>query len=139
VEKIRAVKLFALSLVHGDHVFFTLENLNFISNLGSASNKISFPRDGQDCSRIFHSYCIVIISVAKYDVRDPKRVDLTKSTQWIKIILIHLAQGCIMGEEQIQTKIVCLLHTKKNILKSNSFDVMQTVFFAFTCKFGLVL
>ena len=28
---------------------------------------------------------------------------------------------------------------KKNILKSNSFDVMQTVFFAFTCKFGLVL
>ena len=28
---------------------------------------------------------------------------------------------------------------KKNILKSASFDVMQTVFFAFTCKFGLVL
>ena len=28
---------------------------------------------------------------------------------------------------------------KKNILKSNSFDVVQTVFFAFTCKFGLVL
>ena len=31
------------------------------------------------------------------------------------------------------------LQTKKNILKSNSFDVMQTVFFAFTCKFGLVI
>ena len=29
--------------------------------------------------------------------------------------------------------------SKKNILKSASFDVMQTVFFAFTCKFGLVL
>ena len=29
--------------------------------------------------------------------------------------------------------------TKKNILKSNSFGVMQTVFFAFTCKFGLCL
>ena len=28
---------------------------------------------------------------------------------------------------------------KKNILKSNDFGVMQTVFFAFTCKFGLVL
>ena len=28
---------------------------------------------------------------------------------------------------------------KKNILKIASFDVMQTVFFAFTCKFGLVL
>ena len=32
-----------------------------------------------------------------------------------------------------------LLRSKKNILKSNSFDVMQTVFFAFTCKFGLVI
>ena len=32
-----------------------------------------------------------------------------------------------------------LLYPKKNILKSASFDVMQTVFFAFTCKFGLVL
>ena len=28
---------------------------------------------------------------------------------------------------------------KKNILKSNDFGVMQTVFFAFTCKFGLCL
>ena len=27
-------------------------------------------------------------------------------------------------------------YTKKNILKSSSFDVMQTVYFAFTCKFG---
>ena len=27
---------------------------------------------------------------------------------------------------------------KKNILKTNSFDVMQTVFFAFTYRFGLV-
>ena len=32
-----------------------------------------------------------------------------------------------------------VLKPKKNILKSASFDVMQTVFFAFTCKFGLVL
>ena len=31
------------------------------------------------------------------------------------------------------------IHAKKNILKSNSFDAMQTLFFAFTCKFGLVL
>ena len=29
--------------------------------------------------------------------------------------------------------------SKKNILKSNNFGVMQTVFFAFTCKFGLCL
>ena len=28
---------------------------------------------------------------------------------------------------------------KKKILKSNSFDVMQTLFFAFTCKLSLVL
>ena len=28
---------------------------------------------------------------------------------------------------------------KKNIKESYSFDVMQTVFIAFTCKFGLVL
>ena len=28
---------------------------------------------------------------------------------------------------------------KKNFLKSNSFGVMQTVFFAFTCRFGLCL
>ena len=37
----------------------------------------------------------------------------------------------------------CLCHghivPKKNILKSNNFGVMQTVFFAFTCKFGLCL
>ena len=32
-----------------------------------------------------------------------------------------------------------LLNSKKNILKSNDFGVMQTVFFAFTCKFGLCL
>ena len=31
------------------------------------------------------------------------------------------------------------LEAKKNILKSNSFGVMQTVFFAYTCKFGLCL
>ena len=31
------------------------------------------------------------------------------------------------------------LNAKKNILKSNDFGVMQTVFFAFTCKFGLCL
>ena len=36
-------------------------------------------------------------------------------------------------------KFMSLMRAKKNILKSNSFDVMQTVFFAFTCKFGLVL
>ena len=32
-----------------------------------------------------------------------------------------------------------LLDAKKNILKSNSFDVILTDFFAFTCKFGSVL
>ena len=32
-----------------------------------------------------------------------------------------------------------VIYSKKNILKSNRFDVMQTFFFAFTCKFGLVL
>ena len=31
------------------------------------------------------------------------------------------------------------LAPKKNILKSNDFGVMQTVFFAFTCRFGLCL
>ena len=31
------------------------------------------------------------------------------------------------------------IQSKKNILKSNDFGVMQTVFFAFTCKFGLCL
>ena len=34
---------------------------------------------------------------------------------------------------------ICLPVAKKNILKSNSFDAMQTLFFAFTSKFGLVL
>ena len=28
---------------------------------------------------------------------------------------------------------------KKNTLKSNNVDVRQTVFYAYTCKFGLVL
>ena len=37
-----------------------------------------------------------------------------------KIILLEFFQG------------------KEEYKKSNSFDVMQTVFFAFTCKFGLV-
>ena len=39
------------------------------------------------------------------------------------------------AEDNLQTATI----SKKNILKSASFDVMQTVFFAFTCKFGLVL
>ena len=32
-----------------------------------------------------------------------------------------------------------MLWAKKNILKSNDFGVMQTVFFVFTCKFGFCL
>ena len=32
-----------------------------------------------------------------------------------------------------------VVSAKKNKLKSISFDVMQTDFFAFTCKFGLVV
>ena len=41
--------------------------------------------------------------------------------------------------EENRVKWICDPVSKKNILKSASFDVMQTVFFAFTCKFGLVL
>ena len=47
---------------------------------------------------------------------------------------IYLNMGLLIMKVVFNT-----LFTKKIILKSNSFDVMQTDFFAFTCKFGLVL
>ena len=45
----------------------------------------------------------------------------------------------MMAEYKQESASVRHPDTKKNILNSNSFDVMQTVFFAFICMFGLVL
>ena len=41
--------------------------------------------------------------------------------------------------KNVLMKIFLQTGTKKNILKRNRFDFMPTLFFAFTCKFGLVL
>ena len=53
-----------------------------------------------------------------------------------KNLSLGLLEYIIMQNLVLTTYI--LSYPKKNILKSASFDVMQTVFFVFTCKFGCI-
>ena len=80
------MKLFAVSLVHGDHILFPFEDLNLVttyyiysiscshlvSNLRAASNKVALPGDGDQCPGGVHRYRLVAVRVAEDDVGDPE-------------------------------------------------------------------
>ena len=64
----------------------------------------------------------------------PLSCDFANHIDWLEIKYMYSLHDLTEGRAQPN-----LVNPKKNILKSNSFDAMQTFLFAFTCKFGLVL
>ena len=86
MQKVRAVKLLAVSLIHCDHILFSFEDLNLvtmyyiysirrghlISNLRAAPDKVALPGDGDHSPGGVHRYRLVTVRVAEDDVGDPE-------------------------------------------------------------------
>ena len=82
------VKLFALSLLHGDFILCSFKYLNFISNIWSAASKCSHSCDEHNCVGIVDGDGFIIISVAKYDVGNPDFRNL--KSKLFNILFYHL-------------------------------------------------
>ena len=97
MKKIYAMKFLSMSLIHSYHIFPSFEYLNLtnvmftkfeylnltiwynlFSNLRSTPNKVPLPFYGDHSPFVFNVHSIIIVSVAKDDIRDPYRTHLVK-------------------------------------------------------------
>ena len=94
MQKVRAVKLLAVSLIQCYHIFPSFEYLNLstsnlqyrrgsklynlISNIESTPNKVPLPFDGDHSSRVFNVHSIIFVSISKDYVRNPNRAHLVR-------------------------------------------------------------